>query len=386
MSRDLFVKTEFQKYWVDKLESHKDLLQKHTEENDINSQFPYENINWLIQEGYTKMVLPKSFGGDGATAEDIIIFQETLGKIDSATALAIGWHMGVVGQVYEDKLWNQSLLDEFAKEILNGAVVNRAVSEADTGSPTRGARPSTNAKRCGESYKINGVKTFTSMSKRLTHFLVGAYIPEQEAMGFFLVPKEAVGLSIADNWNMVGMRATESHDLVLDDVIVHEKYLVEISKGPRGSKPNLWMLHIPAVYLGIAQAARDYAIDFANEYSPGSIEGVIADIPAVEHNIGNMELELTSARHYLYSVADLYMNPPITEERIDIEIGVAKSIVVNHAIKIIDIAMRIVGAKSLEMERPLQRYYRDVRAGLHNPPMDDVTLSKLAKKALNERK
>lgn len=47
--------------------------------------------------------------------------------------------------------------------------------------------------------------------------------------------------------------------------------------------------------------------------------------------------------------------------------------------------MRIVGAKSLQMERPLQRYYRDIRAGLHNPPMDDVTITKLAKKAREER-
>lgn len=47
--------------------------------------------------------------------------------------------------------------------------------------------------------------------------------------------------------------------------------------------------------------------------------------------------------------------------------------------------MRIVGAKSLEMERPLQRYYRDIRAGLHNPPMDDITIKKLAKQAREER-
>ncbi|MBN4900050.1 acyl-CoA dehydrogenase, partial [Staphylococcus sp. EG-SA-21] len=70
---------------------------------------------------------------------------------------------------------------------------------------------------------------------------------------------------------------------------------------------------------------------------------------------------------------------------IDVELGAAKHVVVNHSIKIIDIAMRIVGAKSLQMERPLQRYYRDIRAGLHNPPMDDVTITKLAKKAREER-
>ncbi|MBO3076072.1 acyl-CoA dehydrogenase family protein [Mammaliicoccus vitulinus] len=385
MSRDLFIKNEFQKKWVDKIENHKEALQKHAEKNDLNSEFPYENINWLIEEGYTKIVLPKAYGGEGATPEDVILFQETLGKMDGATALAIGWHMGVVGQIYQEKLWTKALLDEFAQEVMNGAIVNRAVSEADTGSPTRGARPSTHADREGEHYIINGVKTFTTMSQRLTHFLVGAYVPEKEALGFFLIPRDAEGLSIAENWNMVGMRATESHDLVLNDVKVHEKYLVEVANGPRGNNINPWNLHIPAVYLGIGQAARDYAIDFANEYSPGSVEGVIADIPAVQQNIGNMELELTTARHYIYSVIDKYLNPSITDAQIDVELGAAKHVVVNHSIKIIDIAMRIVGAKSLQMERPLQRYYRDIRAGLHNPPMDDVTITKLAKKAREER-
>ncbi|MEY9141712.1 MULTISPECIES: acyl-CoA dehydrogenase family protein [Mammaliicoccus] len=385
MSRDLFIKTEFQQKWINKIENHKEALQKHAEENDLHSKFPYENINWLIKEGYTKTVLPKSYGGEGATPEDVIILQETLGKIDGATALSIGWHMGVVGQIYSENLWDKEIMDEFAEEVLNGAIVNRAVSEADTGSPTRGARPSTNAKLVGDEYIINGVKTFTTMSQRLTHFLVGAFIPEKEALGFFLIPRETEGLTIAENWNMVGMRATESHDLVLDDVKIDKKYLVEVSKGPRGAVPNPWNLHIPAVYLGIAQAARDYAVDFANEYSPGSIEGVIADIPAVEQNIGNMELELTTTRHYIYSVIDKYQNPPITNARINEEIGAAKHVVVNHAIKIIDSAMRIVGAKSLEMERPLQRYYRDIRAGLHNPPMDDITIKKLAKQAREER-
>ncbi|MGG6449535.1 acyl-CoA dehydrogenase, partial [Pseudobacillus badius] len=56
--------------------------------------------------------------------------------------------------------------------------------------------------------------------------------------------------------------------------------------------------------------------------------------------------------------------------------------VTNSAIKIVDLSMRLAGAKSLQMSNPLQRYYRDVRAGLHNPPMDDMTISKLAQTAI----
>lgn len=56
----------------------------------------------------------------------------------------------------------------------------------------------------------------------------------------------------------------------------------------------------------------------------------------------------------------------------------------NRALEVVDKAMRLVGAKSLQRSNPLQRYYRDVRAGLHNPPMDDLTIKKLAETAIQQ--
>ena len=63
-----------------------------------------------------------------------------------------------------------------------------------------------------------------------------------------------------------------------------------------------------------------------------------------------------------------------------------KLLVVNQAIEIVDKAMRIVGARSLSEKCPLQRHYRDVRAGLHNPPMDDMTIMALAEQAIQAGK
>jgi alkylation response protein AidB-like acyl-CoA dehydrogenase len=63
-----------------------------------------------------------------------------------------------------------------------------------------------------------------------------------------------------------------------------------------------------------------------------------------------------------------------------------KHTVTNSAISIVDKAMRIVGAKSLQQSNPLQQYYRDFRAGLHNPPMDDMTIKKLALAAIEDEK
>ena len=383
MNYSALIHTEIQKKWIDKFNSIKAQFKEKADYNDKHSRFPYENIDWLVKEGYTLLTLPKNYGGEGATVEDMVVLQTYLGAIDGATALSVGWHLSVVGQLYEQHAWEQDMLERFAVAVKKGALVNRAVSEAETGSPTRGARPATHAIKKDNGFVINGVKTFTSMSRRLSHFIVSAYYEEIDTVGFFLISEDTPGVEIADNWNMVGMRATESHDLILNDVFIPEENFVEI-RGAGGKQPNGWILHIPSTYLGIAQAARDYAVDFAKNYSPASIDGVIGDISTVQQNVGKMESLLLSARHFLWSTAALYNQ----QQEIPIwnETSASKVLVMNQGLEVIDIAMRIVGAKSLEMERPLQRYYRDMRAGLHNPPMEDMAYTNIAHSVLGHFK
>lgn len=381
--KSVLIQSAVQKEWVAKLEAHRDQLTKYAQNNDHEHRFPHENIQWLVDEGYTQLTLPQSYGGRGATLEDMVILQSVLGSIDGPTALSIGWHVALVGEVFERRIWDEAILEDFAEAVKNGALANRAVSEAETGSPTRGGRPQTYARFENDYYILNGVKTFTSMSPALTHIIVAAYIPEKEQVGFFMVEKGTPGLEIANNWNMVGMRATESHDVILNDVQVNSNMLIEI----RGEGPpyqNGWLLHIPATYLGIAQAARDYAVDFALDYSPNSIEGPIADLPVVQQNMGQMETKLITARHLLWSTARAYQTRT-PQDNIGAETAASKVVVMNEGLDVIDIAMRIVGAKSLEMDRPLQRYFRDMRAGLHNPPMQDMAYTKIAQQAMTER-
>lgn len=137
------------------------------------------------------------------------------------------------------------------------------------------------------------------------------------------------------------MRATESHDLVLNDVKVPLEHFVE-TRGQR--RPNGWILHIPSTYLGIAQAARDYAVDFAKSYHPNSIQGTIAELSTVQQNIGKMESLLLSARHFLFSTARGYQMLD-GESQIWNETSASKVVVMNQCLEVVDLAMRIVGAK-----------------------------------------
>ncbi|ARJ38132.1 acyl-CoA dehydrogenase [Sporosarcina ureae] len=382
MSTELFITTDFQRRWVDQLTEAGPFFSSFSEQSDELSKFPKENIEKLVKMGYTTLTLPKEFGGAGITVTDMVLFQETIARFDSATALAIGWHQGVVGELYESRKWTEEQLAQFSEAIQQGALVNRSVTEAQTGSPTRGGQPQTTALRTKNGWVISGEKTFTTMAPALTHILVSVWIEEKQKTGFFLLPSDTAGLSIRDTWHTISMRGTESQTLVLDQVEATADQLVEVNEAPRGNKQNGWLLHIPACYMGIAQAARDYAVHFAATYQPNSLNEPIASLFSIQTQIGKMDLELIKARHLLYDIARIY-DDPARRVYLQNELGVAKSIVTNSAIEIVNLAMRIVGAKSLELSNPLQRHYRDVRAGLHNPPMDDMTITKLAQAAIS---
>lgn len=381
LSKHLFVQTKEQQQWLDKLVTVEESFKQNAQQIDEESVFPFENFKKLREIGYTKITLPKEFGGEGLTLYDAVLLQETLSSYCGSTGLAASWTIQNVGEIFENRYWEEQKLHWFAKQIQQGATVNRAVSEFAMGSPVRGGKPETTAKRNGNSYLINGRKNYTSGAPDLDYFLVSAWIEDDDQLGFFLVPKTATGLSVENTWDVASMRGTGSDDLVLDNVRVEQSDLVEIPSYTTGFKLNGWLLLIPATYLGIAQAARDYAVEFANNHSPNSIEGTIAQLPNVQTLIGEMDLELTNARFTIYGVAQLY-NDPIKKVDLINEINIAKHVVTNAVIRIVDKAMRLVGAKSLQRTNPLQRYYRDVRAGLHNPPMDDITIKRLAETAI----
>lgn len=383
MSKHLFIQTEKQRNWLEKLATLEEEFKTNAQHIDEEAAFPFENFKRLREIGYTKMTLPEKYGGGGLSIYDAVLVHETLSSYCGSTGLAASWTIQNVGELFENGYWEQTKLEAFAQEINRGAMVNRAVSEFATGSPVRGGKPTTSAKREGDFYVINGRKNYTSGAPDLDYFLVSAWIEESDQVGFFLVPKTAAGLSIENTWDVQSMRGTGSDDLVLDHVYVEQANLVEIPSYSTGFKLNGWLLLIPATYLGIAQAARDYAVDFATQHSPNSIQGTIAELPNVQNFIGEMELELANARFTLYGVAQLCSNTE-TKKTIKNEVNIAKHVVTNTAIQVVDKAMRIVGAKSLQRTNPLQRYYRDVRAGLHNPPMDDITIKKLAETAISD--
>ncbi|MEI3607325.1 acyl-CoA dehydrogenase family protein [Pseudogracilibacillus sp. SE30717A] len=377
---------------LDTMEDRLELLEKtaksfsdRAKEHDENGTFPFENFADLKKINYPALTIPKEYGGLGISLYEMVKMQEIIAQYDGSTALSIGWHMGITKHTGETHAWDESTYEKFTKDVIEkGALMNNAATEPATGSPTRGGRPETVAQETEDGWIVNGRKTFTTLAPILDYIGVSASIEGTDKVGSFLVRKSLPGVSVDETWDSIAMKATGSHDLILENVkLQKEDFLHYITPGDKGAQG--WLLHIPACYLGIAKAAQKYAIEFALSYSPSSIQGTISDIPAVKQKIGEMELRVLEASTFLYSVAKKWdESNEDTRNGMKEELAAAKLLVVNKALEIVDLAMRIVGARSLSAKCPLQRYYRDVRAGLHNPPMDDMTIMALAGKSISK--
>ncbi|MGG1632053.1 acyl-CoA dehydrogenase family protein [Rossellomorea sp. NRS-1567] len=381
-----YIQNDRQRNLVDLAGELADAFSERGEAYDREDEFPYDNFKDLKKKGYGTLSLPKEYGGEEISLYELVMIQERLATGDAATALSIGWHLGGLMELTENRTWDEGVFNGLCEEIVaNSALINRAASEPATGSPTRGGLPETKAVKTEEGWSLTGRKSFTSMARVLDYSLVSATIGDTEEKGFFLVNHDLEGVSIEETWDTISMKGTGSDDLVLTDVHLPSSALVERdSVNPRGKNdlPKAWLLHIPACYIGVAIAARNYAIQFAKDYSPNSLPGPIKDVPEVQRKIGEIELELFKARQILYSVADKWVREPEKRKDMASELASVKHVVTNSAFHIVDTAMRIVGAKSLFRSNPMQRYYRDVRAGLHNPPMDDMVIGMLANNAL----
>ncbi|KRF39863.1 acyl-CoA dehydrogenase family protein [Paenibacillus sp. Soil787] len=378
---DQYIRSEEEQDWVRKAEELAALFAGRATRHDQEGSFPFENFADLREAGYLKLTVPEEFGGNGISLYTLVMLQERLAYGDGSTALAVGWHVGQILHLQTTRKWPEAIFADLCRSVVSdGTMINTFASEAASGSPSRGGKPETTAVPADGGWRITGRKTFSTLSPILDRFVVSAYIPDEDCTDDFLI-HWTDRVTLVETWDTLGMRATGSHDVVLNGVFVDKDMRLS---GKGMDDGGGWLLHIPACYMGIAMAARDYALEFARSYRPNHMNEPIAALPSVQHSIGEMEIELRTARSLLYAAADRWDREIEDRPALKPELGLAKYVATNNAIKIVDLAMRIVGAASLSRNRPLERYYRDVRAGLHNPPMDSTVLHTLAKAALAE--
>ena len=390
MTKDIFIRNEREQQLVDFAKNIAKELEKTAPYYDQIGEFPFEHFKILQEAGYLKLTVPKKYGGDEISLYEMLLVQEQLAKGDASTALSVGWHLLTFINVRESKCWPESILAELSKKTIEeGSVLNILSSERGKGNIARGAIPGTIARKVPGGYKINGEKAFASLAPILKQFTIIAYLEDEDVIAEFLMTKNEQ-VEVINTWDSLGMRATGSHDLIFRDAFVPEKALLSRHRSNEinrfSAHGRVYSLEVPAVYLGIAGAARDYAIEFANNTFSHSLGNRISHAPHIQQKVGEIEVLYQTARRILYSIAAQVEQEPHKKEALGNEVNIAKYQICNYAIEIVTKAMKIVGGRSLSKSNKLERLFRDVQCGAYNPPFDDVVITQLAQSVLFDKK
>ncbi|HEX9038760.1 MAG TPA: acyl-CoA dehydrogenase family protein [Ktedonobacterales bacterium] len=384
--------TERQRRFLALAEPLAHLIAERAAAHDADASFPYENFADLRAAGLLALTIPEAYGGLGANELEYTLTLERLAWGDASTALALGMSLSNLAQIAAGGLWSERAPSLFREVVEKGATINAAQAEPELGSPSYGGLPATTARRdLSGGWRITGRKIYTTGAPGLRYFLVMATVEEEDQqpwIGDFLVPCDTPGLRIEETWDALALRASGSHDLVLENATLSADALLSLrapgQPDPRAALGLPWgSLTLAAVYNGVALAARDAVAHFAATRAPTALGKPIGELPTVRLRLGEIEELLLASRRVMTGLAaDWVTAAPEDRPRLRQEAPLVKTIATTNAARITELAMRIAGGHGLQ-RGPLERYFRDARAGLVNAPVEDVVLQNAGKAAVD---
>lgn len=365
--------------------------------------FPAENHRELHASGYLRLLLPRDQGGTEGGLLPMVRAQERLAQGDAATALVVSMALVVMGKLREDRPWPAEVFAEVCGGMLrDGGAINNCVTEPELGSISRGGIPRSRATPVDGGWLVEGHKIFVTGAPALRWFLTAVVLPPSGAapdgeLATAIVAAGSPGLRIVDSWDgAMSLRGSGNSDVFYDKVFVPDRLMVERvpigqrqgSAGGKASAPGLgpWSLAISAVYLGIGQAALEAACDYANSRVPTALGQPIAGQLHIQQRIGEMQAVLLAARATLHETARLWTERPDLRAELPARIAAAKYLCTNAACTATEHGLRVAGGFSLTAALPLERHFRDARAGLFQPPQDDLALGVIGRAALARRR
>ena len=356
-------------------------------EHDRDGSFPFENYERMKQTGYLGLSVPVELGGMGASLLEMCLAQERLAQGCASTALAVTMHISPIGQ--QATLWQAGLRPEL-EGLLRGAASGEVVYASMSAEPGYSilTDSSTTMTKVPDGFLVNGHKVFGTGSAVCTSFSTMARYDDPvdgPRLMFFVLPRHSEGVVVHDTWNTMGMRGTQSNDFDLENVFVPETavfHSLPVDHFDATLIKTVWGWSMPvfgSVYLGIAAGAmaelRRIVLRRRWEQRP-EIQGAFAD----------MEVLLESGRAVIrahaqdYESGRLYVDLPVQQAMS--RAVLPKYVATNNAVKILDLVMQVAGGSGYFKSSPLERAYRDVRAGTVHPYNNFEALNLFGKTSL----
>jgi alkylation response protein AidB-like acyl-CoA dehydrogenase len=350
---------------------------------DRDAVNPIESWRDLWQEGLLAASVPRAHGGLGLDMPTYAALIRTIAGGCASTAMTLHMHstvlrfIGALGTDAQRRRYFDAVVSH--GKLLGSWGSEPAVSLSRTFLMETAIRPD------GDDYVIDGTKHFCTMALGASYYLVWCALAGGGEIGksltIALVPAETPGIATDGKWNTLGMRGTYSPSVTLTGVRVPADALL----GGPGQSLGVgviegFALGYAAIYLGIAEGALDFAVDYARKRIVQPENVPVAQDPTVQRHIGDLRVHLDAALHVLEHSADSWEAADLVGR--GLLAAKAKYLATETALEVTSKVIQVVGGRAAYRDFPAERALRDVRTSTLMPPTPDRMLEAIGKSAL----
>ena len=373
------------------------------ERYDREASFPFENYDDLRAAGLLGICVPTAHGGLGADFTTYVIVAAEMGRWCGATALTFNMHVtsclwaGEIADALDmtpeqraDHQRNRSI--HFARIVGEGRLYAQPFSEG--GAAAAGAAAfGTTARAVDGGYLVNGKKIFASLAGAAdTYGVLCTLERADQASGgsrrdamYLAVPADAPGVQVVGDWDPLGMRGTVSRNLLFKDVWVPAtaRLMPEGLYHQAASRYPHMFATLSPTYLGVAQAAYDFTVQYLRAELPGMPPVKRRMYPTKQYAVAEMRIKLEATRAlFLQNARDACIDP---DRDTRMRLYAAHYTIMENANDISRLAIRTCGGQSMLKSLPLERLYRDSRCGsLMLPWTAELCMDRLGRECLYE--
>lgn len=332
-------------------------IHPHIMEWDENQFFPKELFHQLGEMGFMGIIIPEEYGGSGLGYHEYVAIIDQISQVDPSIGLSIAAHNSLcTNHIYE--FGTEEQRKKWLPQLASGQVIGAwGLTEHNTGSDAGGM--STTAIKDGNDWIINGAKNF------ITHAISGDIAVVMTRTGkkgtsnnstAFVLEKGMLGFSSVKKENKLGMRASETAELIFDNVRVPDSHrLGEIGDGFKQAMKILdgGRISIAALSLGIAKGAYKAALKYAKERH--QFGKSISSFQAINFMLADMATEIEAAELLINRASELKNN----KQKLTKEGAMAKLYASEACVRIANNALQIFGGYGYTKDFPAEKYYRD---------------------------
>lgn len=324
---------------------------------DESQEFPVEVFRKLGELGLMGVLIPTEYGGSGLGYFEYITVVSEIAKVCGSISLSVAAHNSLcTNHIY--KFGSEEIKKKYLPKLASGEWIGAwGLTEANTGSDAGNMRCV--AVREGDEWVINGTKNWITHGKTGDVAVVLCRTGEPRSKNnitAFAIEKGTPGFSAGKKENKLGMRASETCELVFDNCRISDaQRLGEVGEGFKQAMKILdgGRISIAALALGIAKGAYQASIQYSKDRQ--QFDQPIANFQAIQWKLADMATQIEASELLIYQAADKLMRgEPMTKES-----AMAKYMASEVSVRVATDAVQIFGGYGYTKDFPVEKYYRD---------------------------